>query len=262
MRLLFVLFVLLSVQVNAQLVADNTRGLDSYFEGWLAESTKSAKSGKARGKIQREVVSLFKTAVNGPEESAGEEERLARVVYPSGKYSLVSAGIRYKVVNSLPKAGKTLSGWAENNIDYRSIYDSIAYSDVVPERSIDPIPIDPKKYRVTGLYLTEKRMKDISEFLEKDQVAGGSEEDDYNGRGGAKRGPSSDLLSGYIRLIAPHWGKRWNYRSYPVIHTIIIDKRASVALLNYRTHNGGGFARFKKEGKRWVLAESRITIMQ
>ena len=252
---------LLSVQVNAQIVADSTRGLDSYFEGWLVESTKSAKSGKARGKIQREVISLFKTAVNGPEESAGEEERLARVVYPSGKYSLVTAGIRYKVVNSLPKAGKNSSGWAENNVDYRSIYDSIAYSDVIPERSIDPIPIDPKKYRVTGLYLTEKRMKDMSEFLEKDQVAGSGEED-YSGRGGAKRGPSSDLLSGYIRLIAPHWGKRWNYRSYPVIHTIIIDKRARVALLNYRTHNGGGFARFEKERKKWVLAESRITLMQ
>jgi hypothetical protein len=49
MRLLFVLFVLLSVQVNAQIVADSIWGLDSYFEGWLAESTKSARSGCAGG---------------------------------------------------------------------------------------------------------------------------------------------------------------------------------------------------------------------
>ena len=115
MRLLFVLFVLLSVQVNAQLVADNTRGLDSYFEGWLAESTKSAKSGKARGKIQREVVSLFKTAVNGPEESAGEEERLARVVYPSENtaWFLPALDIRWltayrKLVRLFPGGLKTI----------------------------------------------------------------------------------------------------------------------------------------------------------
>ena len=36
----------------------------------------------------------------------------------------------------------------------------------------------------------------------------------------------------------------------------------SAAVVQYRTHSGGGVAVYHKEGNQWVLVNSHITIMQ
>ena len=76
------------------------------------------------------------------------------------------------------------------------------------------------------------------------------------------QGESWSRVGQWINLLEPHWRNKWIFRSFPTVSGILIDKKRTQAVVKYGIHNGGGIARYRKEGKKWILIESRINIMQ
>lgn len=208
--------------------------------------------------MDKEVIKLYLTIVNGTVGESGEIEGVSRAKFPSGRYSVVGAALSYVVIPEFPKeAPQDYNGVS---VDWSGLYDKYLYNDSIPKRTWDPFALDPKSYRVPGLVLTTKRMQDLTDYLEKDLKTESTQTGTYPDR--PVRGESWKMVGGWINLMEPHWRNRWIFRSFPTVGGILIDKKRTQAVVKYGIHNGGGIARYRKEGKKWVLVESRINIMQ
>lgn len=263
MRSLLVFFLAgISLAGSSQIVPDSTDGLKKYFEDWYKEAVRRAGAAKKKSKTERQVISLYLTAVNGYLDSTGNRVFVERAIPPDGKFSLVQNWLNYSVVKKFPEGPKDdpfgySAGW-------RDFADSMRTATYGLDRKIEPLAIHPDKFRVPGLPLYEGKDSEIGGFLAGDSV------DKKDPSVDAWRGETSRMVMGkrfewvsaWIRLIEPHWGNHWIYRSFPIIRDIVIDEKAKQALLSYSIHNGGGYAYFKKGKSGWVLVESRITIMQ
>jgi hypothetical protein len=196
--------------------------------------------------------------VNGTAGESGEIEGVTRARFPSGRYSVVGGSLSYAVIPAFPK--EVPQDYYGVSVDWGGLYDKYLYDDSIQKRTWDPFALNPKSYRVPGLVLTSKRMQELGEFLEKDVTVENAATGIYPER--PVRGESWRLVGQWINLMEPHWRNRWIFRSFPSVSGILIDKKRTQAVINYKIHNGGGIARYRKEGKKWVLVESRINIMQ
>lgn len=258
--ILFILFPF-ALSLNAQAIPESTAGVEQYFNAWYKEAVKKSKSVKKRKGIEKEVIDLYVTAVNGTVDETGNPANLERLRPPQGRFSLIQTGLNYRVFDNFPKE----PGYnpLEYSKGWREIIDSLRWDTLSKEHVMDPVGVHPDRFRVPGLPLYEGRDKAIREFLEGDTAYAQKTNDGWpDDRSGLVRGKRFELLSGKIGLIEPHWGNRWIYRSFPIISDIYISKDATQALLNYRTHNGGGYAYYKKSKSGWILGESQITMMQ
>lgn len=208
--------------------------------------------------MDKEVVALYLSVVNGKMGESGEVEGVSRAIFPTGKYRIVQPILEYVVVPEFPKEPPPDMDGVY--MDWSGFYDRYLYNDTVKKRIWDPFALDPEKYRTTGLVLSQKRMEELSVFLEKDIKTESEQTGITPDR--PVMGENARLVEQWVNLIVPHWRNRWIFRSFPTVNGILIDKKRTQAILKYGIHNGGGIARYRKEGKGWVLEESRINIMQ
>jgi len=239
-------------------VVHPTLGLEPWFKSWYEESKNLSQKTKITNRMDKEVVALYLTAVNGKTGESGEVEGVSRAIFPTGKYRLVQSNLEYVVVPEFPK--EPPPDMYGVSLDWSGFYDRYLYNDSVKKRVWDPFVLSPNKYRTPGLALSQKRMEELSTFLEKDIKTENDQTGIYPER--PVMGESAKQVSEWINLIVPHWRNRWIFRSFPTVHGILIDKKRTQAILKYGIHNGGGVARYRKEGKEWVLVESRINILQ
>lgn len=260
-QLVLFFFLGFSFSAAAQIVPDPVTGLKGYFEGWYKDAAERSVVEKRRGRLEREVVSLYLTAVNGYLNADGNRVFVERSIPPTGNYSLVQNSLNYQVVKKFPSspAGDLYgysSGWG-------AVVDSIRW-DTTTTRNIEPLAIHPDRFRAPGLPLYGGKDQEIRAFLDGDTAIRKTNEEEMWREEPSKMitGQRFEWVSAWIRLIQPHWGNRWIYKSFPIVRDVVIDKRATQALFTYRTHNGGGYAHYKKTKRGWVLTESRITLMQ
>lgn len=217
-----------------------------------------AKKTKIKGEMDKEVIKLYLTVVNGTKGESGAIEGVSRAIFPTGRYGVVGPGLTHAVILAFPtEPGESM---ADVSVSWGGLYDSYLYNDSVRKRTWGLFVLDPDKYRVPGLALTQGRMRDIASFLEKDIKTDSAHTGIYPDR--PVRGESWRLMGGWINLMEPHWRNRWIFRSFPGVSGILIDRARTQAVLKYSIHSGGGIAGYKKENGVWVLVESRITIMQ
>ena len=257
-RFIAFVFLMLSCPAWGQVTVHPTQGLGPWFKSWYLESKKMAKKTRVRGVMDKEVVKLYLAVVNGKKTESGAIEGVSRAIFPTGRYSVISPGLTYAVIPAFPtEPEQEFAGVA---INWSGLYDAYLHNDSVQKRSWDSFVIDPDKYRVPGLVLTQERMREISSYLEKDIKADSAQTGIYPDR--PVRGESWKMMGGWINLMEPHWRNRWIFRSFPSAWGILIDRARTQVVLKYSIHNGSGVARYKKEKGEWVLVESRINIMQ
>lgn len=258
MRILLVLAVFLSTCCSAQISVHPTLGLKPWFDAWYAASTKSAKKMKIKGRIEKEVINLYLTIVNGTPTDSEGVEGVAGARFPSRTYRATQPTLTFSVIPAFP-AESPENGFFSTS-EWESLFEKYMYNDSVPKKTWDVFALKPEAYRVPGLVLTQEKSIEIQGFLDQDIRADSLQTGIYPER--PVRGERWEQLKEWINLIEPHWRNRWIFRSFPVVQGILIDKKRTGAVVQYRTHNGGGVAVYRKEGARWQQVNSRITTLQ
>ncbi len=107
--------------------------------------------------------------------------------------------------------------------------------------------------------LTEQYNSLLNIFLGSDHypLGKGSIMSPANSKGeSAKR---QKFLEHCIKIWYGHWGGYWQLYSYPLVNSIVFDRRFENALVNYQLVYEGGYAYFRKIKGAWTLMEAKRT---
>lgn len=109
------------------------------------------------------------------------------------------------------------------------------------------------------LYLTSEYRTAINKFLGSDYLPLGTGGVMNPAMPTGESQKRAEALSKYITILHGHWGNYWYLETHPEISQIVLNKSLNRAKVFYRVGYMGGETSLIKQGKQWLMTESKST---